>query len=334
MGVAFYKALKYGLGPVRKSKKLEIEILGAESLGVRGLCCFIGCGDRNVLIDPGIALGYKRHRLLPHPFQVAVDERIQRKILDRWQSATDIVISHFHGDHVPLADANPFQLNIRQVLGLNPDVRMWVKAPDAYTPIERERAADLALMLKTDLLAETGRHEAMTFSRPVPHGDYNSSDTVMMTRIESERVFVHASDIQLLNEEAVLQILDWRPDVALVGGPPLYLSRLSENQIRNAWRNALRLARGVDCLILDHHLMRNFEGEAWLEKLSRQSGSRVMCSADFMNTPRMLLEASRQKLYRDMPVSPSWHESYGMGTADTDAYWHKAGKLYPDLALL
>ncbi len=286
------------------------------------------------MIDPGIALGYKRHRLLPHPFQVAVDERIQRQILERWQSATDIVISHFHGDHVPIADANPYQLHIKQVVGLNPDARIWVKAPDSFTPLERERAADLSLMLHMDLRAETGRHEEMTFSRPLPHGDHESSDTVMMTRIEAERVFVHASDIQLLNDEAVLQILDWRPDVALVGGPPLYLSRLSEKQVRNAWRNALRLARGVDYLILDHHLMRDFEGVDWLEKLSRETGKSVMCGADFMNTPRMLLEASRQKLYRDMQVSPSWHESYGMGTADTDAYWHKAGKLYPDLALL
>lgn len=310
---------------------MEIDILGAESLGVRGLCCFITTRSRRILIDPGIALGFKRYRLLPHPFQVAVDERIQKKIIEKWKSATDIVISHFHGDHVPIADANPFQLHIKRVVGLNPDVRIWVKSPDAFTPVERERAADLSLMLHTELLAETGRHEEMTFSRPVPHGVYNSSDTVMMTRIEAERVFVHASDIQLLNEEAVLQILDWKPDIALAGGPPLYLSRLSDKQVRNAWRNAMRLAEGVGCLILDHHLMRNMEGVGWLEKLSLRTGKKVMCGADFMKTPRLLLEANRQKLYEDMPVSGGWHESYGKGRVDTHAYWQKAGKLYPDL---
>ncbi|NOQ32617.1 MAG: MBL fold metallo-hydrolase, partial [Methanosarcinales archaeon] len=91
---------------------MNIEIIGTESLGVRGLCCFVTTAKQRILIDPGIALGYNRYGLLPHPFQAAVDERIQKTIIQRWSEATDIVISHFHGDHIPLADANPYQFNI------------------------------------------------------------------------------------------------------------------------------------------------------------------------------------------------------------------------------
>ena len=48
-----------------------------------------------------------------------------------------------------------------------------------------------------------------------------------MTRITSRgQAFVHASDIQLLNREAVDRILDWRPDTVLTAGPPMYLKRL------------------------------------------------------------------------------------------------------------
>lgn len=308
---------------------MEIEIISSESMGVRGLCCYVTVPGRRILIDPGIALGYMRHKLLPHPFQVAVDERIQKRILARWQRATDIVISHFHGDHVPLADANPYQLHIRQVAGLNPDLRVWSKPAASFSEHEKERAAEFSAILGVELIADAGGDGAMRFSRPVPHGDVNSTDTVMMSRIaDDERVFVHASDIQLLNAEAVSQILEWAPDVVLAGGPPLYLARLSAAQIANAWENAARLARGVGTLILDHHLLRDMEGVAWLERLTQETGRRVLCSADFMRRPRMFLEADREQLYADMPVSEDWHEQYGKTRAGGDVYWERAKKLY------
>jgi hypothetical protein len=37
---------------------MQIEILGTESLGVRGLSCLVEAGDRKIVIDPGLALGY------------------------------------------------------------------------------------------------------------------------------------------------------------------------------------------------------------------------------------------------------------------------------------
>ena len=86
-----------------------LEIVAAESLGVRGLCCKVTFGRRCIVIDPGVALGYLRHGLLPHPLQVAIGEQVRESILAALEQATDIVFSHFHGDHVPLAEANPYQ---------------------------------------------------------------------------------------------------------------------------------------------------------------------------------------------------------------------------------
>jgi predicted metallo-beta-lactamase superfamily hydrolase len=184
---------------------MEIEIIGTESLGVRGLCCFVKTKDRRILIDPGIALGYTRYGLLPHPFQVAVDERIQKKIVKRWSEATDIVISHFHGDHVPLADANPYQLNMAKIIGLNPEVRIWTKSSCHLSSVEKQRAVSLSFLLEHNLIEAEGQKQGpMTFSMPVPHGDEKDrSVAVMMTKIEEDGVFVHASDIQLLNHAAV-----------------------------------------------------------------------------------------------------------------------------------
>jgi len=307
---------------------MEIEILGAESLGVRGLCCFIKTKNRKILIDPGIALGYIRHKLLPHPFQIAVDERIQKKIVDRWKESTDIIMSHFHGDHIPLKNANPFQLSLKKV-EIKQDANFWCKSSDALSSTLLERYKDLSKVFKLEN-AEGGNYELLSFSGPVPHGEAgNNSDTVMMTAITEENfTFVHASDIQLLNKEAIDKILSWSPDVVLAGGPPLYLSGFSENKIKKAWHNAKRLSANVDTLILDHHLMRNFEGLKWLKRLSLETGKKVICAADFMKKPRMLLEAKRGQLYKDMPVREGWHKDYARGRVNTESYWNKASKLY------
>jgi hypothetical protein len=144
---------------------------------------------------------------------------------------------------------------------------------------------------------------------------------VMMTRIEDEDgVFVHASDIQLLDSEAVALILAWRPNIVLAAGPPLYLAGPSLQHRRQAWENGLRLAREVKILILDHHLLRSEAGLRWLERLAFATGKSVLCAADYMDRPRRLLEARRMQLYKEMPVPEGWHEAYANGDADTNAY--------------
>lgn len=310
---------------------MNIEIIGTESLGVRSMCCFVETKNRKVLFDPGIALGYTRHGLLPHPYQVAVDERIQKKIIKKWSEATDIVISHFHGDHIPLLNANPYQLDLKKLIGINPDVRIWTKALSHLSLTEIKRAESLSFILDKDLIeAEGKKDKALTFSNQVPHsGRKNNPVTVMMTKIEEDYVFVHASDIQLFNNETVFRIIEWKPDIVFVDGPPLYLSdRISKEQIDKARSNAIQLSREVDVLIIDHHLMRSTEGETWLERLNSNTGKKIICGADFMGKSRKLLEARRRSLYKDMPVAENWHEMYSEGKAKTDYYLKLAGEIY------
>ena len=307
---------------------MRIEILGAESLGVRGMSCVVEAAGRTIVIDPGLALGYHRHGLLPHPAQVCVGKRVRRKILAALEEASDVVISHVHGDHVPLPDANPYQLKAQRVAPLCRQTQLWVKGRRGLSSHMIARRAAISDTLGRALPAADGESDGMlTFSSPVAHGEPDTHlGTVMMTRVEDEEtVFVHASDIQLLHGEAVSKILDWAPDVALVGGPPLYLSRfLGPRRRRRAWRNAERLAQHIDTLILDHHLLRCQEGLSWLDRLSSKTGHRVVCAADFMGRPRCLLEARRQALYEEMPVPPGWHEAYARGEADTADYGRHA----------
>jgi uncharacterized protein len=302
---------------------MNVEILGTESLGVRGLCCVVETQDRKIVIDPGLALGYQRDGLLPHPAQVAVGEEVRRTIVAALEDATDAVMSHFHGDHVPLPDANPYQLQAQQVAPLCRTIRLWAKGIEGLSPRMAQRRAVLAEILGRELPNAEGKDNGMlAFSRSMPHGTRNSHlGTLMMTRVmDGDAVFVHASDIQLLDEAAVSFVMEWHPDIVLVGGPPLYLSSLLPEQRQAAWQNAKRLARHVETLILDHHLLRCEEGVAWLERLSLETGRHVVCGADFMERPRCLLEARRTYLYKEMPVPAGWHEAYARGDVDTTPY--------------
>lgn len=305
-----------------------IDILGSESLGVRSLCCSVETGERRILIDPGIALGYRRSQRLPHPLQVAVGERIRKRIVSRWTKATDIVISHFHGDHVPLRRPNPFQLALKDVAPRNRDAAMWVKSK-ALSPKEQQRAFDLVRFYPGDVRpADPVNRGVMEFSPPVPHGSAESlCKSVVMTKIKGKGTFVHASDIQLLDGDAVDRILDWEPDIILAAGPPLYLTQISAEDRGRAWMLALVLARSPALLILDHHLLRSWEGLRWLDRLSDISGKRVLCSADFMGRPRSLLEADRQRLYREMPVPDGWHTDYACGRVRADGFWERGVEL-------
>jgi len=302
---------------------MHIEIIGTESLGVRGLCCEVKTKERKILIDPGIALGYNRNGLFPHPFQVAIGIVIREKIISALTNATDVVISHYHGDHIPLIDANPYQLKTEKATNLRDDIRIWVKSLAGLSQNMKARARALPVALNRKLHNAEGKIVGdMAFSKSVPHGQANSRlGQVMMTKIDDAgQVFVHASDIQLLDRKPVLQILDWHPDIVLASGPPLYLSQLSKDKRKTAWENALFLSRAVDVLILDHHMMRSEEGISWLKRLSRETGKRVLCAADFMKKPRLLLEARRKQLYKDMPVDKNWHRDYAQGNASFEAY--------------
>lgn len=305
----------------------SIDIIAAESLGVRGLCCRVVLPHRAVVIDPGLALGYLRGGLLPHPVQVAVGHRVRRAIVRALETASDVVLSHFHGDHVPLVDANPYQLSFQDLPLKVGRLRCWSKADDAFAGPMHRRYQDLKQLFAANLRVAEGLQDGpLSFSSAVPHGKPGGpGGTVMMTRLEIEDViFVHASDIQLLDDGAVDRILDWRPDIVLAGGPPLYLESIASTERRIAWDNARRLANSVATVILDHHLLRSRQGLDWLADLSAAVGRKIYCAADFMQRPKRLLEADRKYWYQQMPVAETWHADHAAGLADAETYLARA----------
>ncbi len=302
---------------------MEIAVIGTESLGVRALCCVVSAAGRRILIDPGVALGYMRNGRLPHPRQVAVGAAVRERILAEIPRATDIVISHYHGDHVPLKNANPYQLPLARVPPLADGVRLWCKGTDGLSALSLGRREDLAAHLGRELFpAEETGDDILSFSRPVFHGTRTAhTGSVMMTCIrDGGETFVHASDIQMLSREAVDIILGWQPDTVLAAGPPLYLRRLSDVDEAAAWDNALSLAASVPTLILDHHLLRSREGWRWLERLDGEAEGRVCPAAEYMGRTPLPMEADRAELYAEFPVPPRWHDDYARGETGFEGF--------------
>ena len=142
-----------------------------------------------------------------------------------------------------------------------------------------------------------------------------------MTRVVDKKdVFVHAFDIQLLDDSPIELILAWRPYVVLASGPPLYFSSLSAKKQKKAYEIALILVENIPVLILDHHMLRTEEGFYWLEDLTDSIGHKIYCSADYMERKRLPLEAWRQQLYKEMPVPFGWHKAHERGLTDTASY--------------
>ena len=298
---------------------MELEILGTESLGVRGLCCVVKTRHREIVIDPGVALGYQRAGLLPHPIQVAVGEDVRCKIVRSLKSATDIVISHFHGDHMPLSEANPYQLSLLNISDLFQKPKLWIKGVSGENDrIAKRRCQLFDVIARSVPSCQNQTHGPLVFSDFMPHGlDLQTIGTVMMMRVkDGTDVFVHASDIQLLADEPVSQILDWSPTIVLLSGPPLYRN-LPVNELEKARIRAKTLADVAEVCIIDHHLLRCLEGAQWLDELARETNGKIMCAADFMKTQRCLLEARRSEMYEHFPVPQDWHEAYARGRETT-----------------
>jgi len=301
---------------------MDIEIIGTESLGVRGLCGMVAISDRKILIDPGLALGYRRGGRLPHPVQVAAGEDTREAIVRHLSTATDVVFSHFHGDHMPLLKANPFQLSETLVEPFLRRPRLWMKnGGDDSARIESRRTRLLEKIGRTAPACDGRVSGPLAFSEAMPHGRKSlGMGSVMMTRLEEGReVFVHASDIQLLDDEPVAKILDWGPTIVLVSGPPIYRDN-RRSVAAEARRRVQRIAESVETCVIDHHLLRCRKGVRWLDELRADTGGKVMCAADFMGRSRRFLEADRAELYERFPVPEGWHARYGRGEADTTAF--------------
>jgi hypothetical protein len=303
---------------------LRITPIGFESLGVRSMCTFVETPDVRILVDAGAALG-PRFRKLPHPQEYRARNECRVRIKEYAAKSDVTVVSHYHNDHhtpnytetvwvgcsaeeaeAIYRDKMVLVKDIRNAINFNQRKRGWmfqrfVKRIGSRCEIADGKVFDFG-------------STKVKLSQPVPHGEEESGlGWVLMTSVESAgEKFLHASDVQgPMSKVTTRLILKEKPDVLVLGGPPLYLQgvRVEKETIRRGIENAAKIAGKVSLVILEHHLLRS---ENWKEeaKVVFESAAKaeheVATAAEYAGLQPTLLECKRELLYEQDPPSEAF----------------------------
>lgn len=274
-----------------------------------------------LLIDAGVALG-PRFRKLPHPREYVARDECRARIRGYAARADAIIISHYHNDHhTPnYTETVWVGCSLEEAEQIYKDKLVLVKdARNAINFNQRRRG----WMFQRFIGRTGGRCEIadgrsfefgstkVTMSKPVPHGEEGSEmGWVLMTSVTSrDEIFLHASDVQgPMSKETTRLILNSKPDVLVLGGPPTYLKgvRVQASSIESGIENAARIAGVIPTVILEHHILRseNWKADAKpVFEAALRANHRVVTAAEFLNKREMILEPRRQELYEEEPPS-------------------------------
>jgi len=302
-------------------RHIRVVPLAAESFGVRSMCTYVETKDVRILLDGGVSLCPIRYGLPPHPEEFRAIVEARRKIAEAAAKAEFVTISHYHHDHVTPSfedwlcnwtQANETAKQIyegKHVLAKNPKEqinysqreRAWLFQKTSGKYVSTFEVADG----KTFNVGSTN----IRFSEPVPHGLENSElGWVLMTAIQfGDERFLFAPDIQgPMSTRTLKTILQEKPQLLMVGGPPLYLTsfKIGEEQAQKGLNGLTRIVEAVPHVILEHHLLRD---ENWREKAADvfysayKSGHTLQTAAEFVSAKNAFFEAARRKLFKENP---------------------------------
>lgn len=268
------------------------------------------------MIDPGVSLSPWRFGLRPHKKELAASKIVRERILACASKADLIVISHYHFDHCTPGIKRRFEwTNEARATQLYGGKLIYAKSTEAFiNPSQKRRAYHLWKRGDCQIApADGARFKNVSFSHPLFHGEENSPrGWVIATLIEegAER-FVHASDIQCLHTKSVEYVLSLCPTILLISGPPLYLDELDPKLAQMGRENLQTLVREAPMVILDHHILRSQEALRLMDELRQEAekvGHKVLCAAEYMGRPPLLLEAQRKELHAKDPVDALWYQ--------------------------
>jgi len=283
---------------------MRINIVSADSLGVRSLATSIETKDVKLIIDPAAALGPSRYNLPPHKIEIEALENSWKKIVEEAKSCSIIIITHYHFDH-----HNP-----DEHLEIFKDKIVYLKHPTQKVNNSQKQRAKYFIDKIKDIAKEViyadGKefnigNTLIKFSEAVPHGADNKLGYVIEVLIkDDEKKFIFMSDVEgPVLEEQTKFVLDNCPNILLGDGPMTYMLgyKFSGTNLEKSINNLKQIILNCkpEIIILDHHLTRDIK---WRERinplLSEAENTKILCAAEFMNEEPKLLEAKRKELWK------------------------------------
>ncbi len=298
---------------------MEIAMVAFESMGIRSMCTHVRTPELSILIDPGLGC-HTRSGVKPHPLEYEVLVRKWAQLLSLSREIDLITVSHYHIHHYSPSVADLVTTLCTQALAdeIYAGKMLFCKDPARnVSDIQAVRGMEFRRAYGTRSpkyeLAD-GRSfkfgkTCVSFSPALWHGKDNTPQGFVIGICVTDRdtTFVHASDVQLLNRGCIDWMLDQRPDIAVVAGPPLFDPERMKGGEREIAAGYLReLSNRIPRLVVDHHLLR---GSDWREFLAESgAGTRVRCAAESEGVPPSPLESKRQALYEEEEVEKEFHQ--------------------------
>jgi len=291
-----------------------------ESLGVRSMCTYVETPNVRILLDAGVSLGPNRFGFPPHPKEYRALKERREEIIRFAGKCEVITVSHYHFDHhtpsytdwaYNWCSAEIAEKIYRGKIILAKSYKEYVNFSQRrrgwlFTKISGEYAKRLETAdNKTFVIGDT----SISFSKPVFHGPEGSDlGWVIMSVIRyKDECILFAPDVQgPIARETLSIILNEKPQLAIVGGPPTYLAdfRVNHKNIDLSLENLKVIAKHIPTVILDHHLLRDENWEEIMKPVIDASisvGHKVLTSAEFLGKENYLLEAFRRRLYTEEP---------------------------------
>ncbi|MGE5188338.1 MAG: MBL fold metallo-hydrolase [Betaproteobacteria bacterium] len=309
-------------------RKIKVTPLAAESLGARSMCTLVETPDVSVLLDAGVSLSPYRFNLPPHPIEFQTISRLRRSIAQAADKATVTTISHYHYDHYTPSFEDwlvNWTQNIETARQIYHDKTVLIKNPkENINPRQRQRAwmfQRTGGRCAKSVEAADGRtfsfgNTKLHFSEAVFHGSEDSGLgwVIMVTVEHDDERFMFSPDVQGPMSECTCElILATKPQLIILGGPPLYLggSRVDVAKLEKGLLNLERIVEVVPLVVLEHHALRD---ELWRSKAERvfqkamESGHVLQTAAEYTGAENMFLESKRIQLYDDHPPSDEFKE--------------------------
>ncbi len=308
---------------------IKVEVIGAESMGVRSMCCTVTTPDISLLLDPGCSLGPRKGNEIPHPLEYKKLHEITARILLESKRCTRLSISHYHHDHFKprLVDEVYIHTSNALVKDLYGGKELYIKSQKHHIGRNQEARCrsfkqSVSRLVSTihdaDFQRFTFGDTTVDFSHPVPHGEAGTKlGHVIMARVSFQNEhFVFAPDVQgPVVEDTVKFIQDTPLDMLFAGGPPFYLEEgLKSFPFDVARRHLKKLHESIPVIVLDHHCCRDRASydayiKAVQEEVKGSSLSKdhvITSAAGFMGTEPAFLESSRADLYAGHPPSEAF----------------------------
>lgn len=291
---------------------MKIIPLAFESMGVRSMATYVET-DQKILIDPGTSIAPKRFGYPPwkNEFDALYETRAR---INEYGAITDIItISHYHHDHY-----TPFELG--KFLDSSPSAaqdlyrnkKLFIKHPTSHINKSQQQRASKFLKNLKSLNCEVNYTDGnsfeigdtlLKFSNALSHGSEGSrlGYVVALTIEWDGKRLMHASDVQgPINNESRDFILNEKPDILILSGPPIYLEgfAIEKSDIENARKNLIQISNEIPEVVVDHHLLRDLRCFDFIESIKEESEGNILVASQIMDKEPYLLEARRKEFYR------------------------------------